>query len=869
MLASIKEKISSYFDEGDEVETDSGSVNANKPIWQDALSTQKKLLENNRIEEMNGVLEYIPEFNMFLMEGGYMGFVIACQPTNGVNDEIRTGYQSLLSEDYPDNTLMQLSLAALPRIDNFLNGYKVLRGNRMEGVDSELADALSDQVVKYYSQARKDSLDPKIGIRPRDFEHWISVKIPTKKFEPNTKEIKAFIEVRDRTLAMFDGLGTAPTLLNAEGWLSRMQTFYNHSDEALWRNKVTVNKNGPLGSQILERGGAVLRTDNGLAFESPDPNSKGFAAVLSLKQTPEYLNYGDLINLLGDWRFGKRTVAWNPFIMTLNVRIPNQHSATENFKSRESWLKKQAKGKILEYVATLKDQVTDYAQVSGELKNNGLCDIHLSMVVLGDNESETMQATKKLRAYFNRREYKFNIETVLAPSMFLNALPLGLDEEFIKLSDRFDQWSTQGAAFLIPHSASWKGNTALPILEFVTRFGQVFALDLFKTDSSYNALICARSGAGKSFVTNKIVNAYMGSGVENAGGNSSDGAQVFIIDKGRSYLNLANQYKDAQFIEFTNDMEFSLDPFANVDDFYGKEGQAAMVHSLLKCMASESGDLSDYQSTEMLTILTNLWTEYGNDSSVTLFADKCEEHEDVDIIRIGRQLRPWCDEGVFGDFFGKKFKPVDFSSRLIVCEMDELSSQPHLSQCVLMSLINAAQHAMFLNGDKTRKLFILDEAWMYLKDKPGKVNYLAEFLEAGWRRFRKTRAAGICITQSLLDAYQSQAGIAIVNNSPWKLMLSQEPETIDKLKELKVYDGTEQDYDLMKSVHTLKGHYSEIFIRYGESREIVKLFVDKRTQLIYSTDADDRTLINSFKDKGHSIAEAIELAYEHKVRNNS
>ena len=198
--------------------------------------------------------------------------------------------------------------------------------------------------------------------------------------------------------------------------------------------------------------------------------------------------------------------------------------------------------------------------------------------------------------------------------------------------------------------------------------------------------------------------------------------------------------------------------------------------------------------------------------------------------------------------------------------MDELSSQPHLSQCVLMSLINAAQHAMFLSGNKQRKLFILDEAWEYLKGKPGKINYLAEFLETGWRRFRKTRAAGICITQSLLDAYQSQAGMAIVNNSPWKFMLAQEPEAVDKLKELKAYDGTDQDYDLMKSVHTDKGHYSEILVRYGQSREIVKLFVDKETQLVYSTDPDDRELVDKFKSQGYSIKEALELANKEKGR---
>ena len=91
-------------------------------------------------------------------------------------------------------------------------------------------------------------------------------------------------------------------------------------------------------------------------------------------------------------------------------------------------------------------------------------------------------------------------------------------------------------------------------------------------------------------------------------GSDTDGAQVFVIDKGRSYENLASQYKNAQFIDFNENMKFSLDPFANIDDFYGKEGQAAMVHSLLKAMASESGDLSDYQSTEMLTVLTSFGT---------------------------------------------------------------------------------------------------------------------------------------------------------------------------------------------------------------------------------------------------------------------
>lgn len=837
----------------------------NQPIWSSATKRNQELMDYSSIGEINPVLEYMHDEKVFIMEGGYIGFVLACCPTTGVNNEIRTTFQSILSDDYPPNVLLQFSLVALPRIDSFLNGYNALRGGRMKGVDGEYADAMSENCTSFYADACKSSLDKRIGVMPRDFEMWLSFKMPIEELFPDTKELSTLSDIKRQAKAALDGIGMSPHLLNDEEWLSRMQTVYNHDKNAAWHDELEVNRNAPLGRQILEEGNSVRFDNHGIKFEGASNDSTAFATVLNLSKTPKHIVYGDMINLLGDWEHGKRTPAWNYFIQTLNVKLPNQVQAQGKFNTRASWLNKQAKGKILDYVPSLAEQVREYSEMRDEIKNANLCECNFSMIIFGDNKEATLEATEKLKQRYKRSEYRFNIETVLAPAMFMNALPLGLDEVYIKHSERFELWTTEGAAFLIPHAASWKGNTNKPILEFTTRFGQVLGLDLFKTDGSYNALICARSGAGKSFVTNKIVNSYLGSGVSNKAEGKTDGAQVFIIDVGRSYENLVAQYEDGQFIEFGNEMTFSLDPFASITDFYGKEGQSIMVHSLLKAMASESGNLSDYQSAEMLNILTKLWDKHGQESSITLYRDMCADHTRWEIQQLSAQFEPWCDDGIYGDFFGKKYPPVDFSSRLIVCEMEELASNPHLSQCVLMCIINAAQHAMFLQGTDVRKLFILDEAWAYLKDKPGKVNYLADFLETGWRRFRKTRAAGICITQSLLDAYQSQVGMAIVNNSPWKLLLAQEKEQIDKLEEMKAYDGTEQDFKLMKSVHTVKGYYSEILIRSGERSEIARLFVDGKTQLLYSTDADDRELLRKYKEAGYDIATATSMAYDEKL----
>ncbi|MBZ4281089.1 hypothetical protein LAM20_24370, partial [Mycobacterium tuberculosis] len=43
---------------------------------------------------------------------------------------------------------------------------------------------------------------------------------------------------------------------------------------------------------------------------------------------------------------------------------------------------------------------------------------------------------------------------------------------------------------------------------------------------------------------------------------SPDGAQVFVVDIGRSYQGLAEQFEDSQFIDFGVDATFSLNPFA-------------------------------------------------------------------------------------------------------------------------------------------------------------------------------------------------------------------------------------------------------------------------------------------------------------------
>ncbi len=72
------------------------------------------------------------------------------------------------------------------------------------------------------------------------------------------------------------------------------------------------------------------------------------------------------------------------------------------------------------------------------------------------------------------------------------------------------------------------------------------------------------------------------------------------------------------------------------------------------------------------------------------------KHEKQEIKDIGIQLGPWCEGGIYGRRFTTSLPPINFNSRFIVLELEELKPTPHLQWVVLMSIIQAAQHAMFI-----------------------------------------------------------------------------------------------------------------------------------------------------------------------------
>jgi conjugal transfer ATP-binding protein TraC len=195
---------------------------------------------------------------------------------------------------------------------------------------------------------------------------------------------------------------------------------------------------------------------------------------------------------------------------------------------------------------------------------------------------------------------------------------------------------------------------------------------------------------------------------------------------------------------------------------------------------------------------------------------------------------------------------MDFGAELVVLELEELKGRKHLQQVILLQLIFQIQQAMYLGERSRQKIVLIDEAWDLLTQGD-----VAKFIEHGYRRFRKYNGAAITVTQSLADLYTNSTGQAIAGNSAHTLLLAQPGHAIDQLKSDHRLPMSDAGAEMLKTVHTVPGAYSEVMTLCDSGAGIGRLLVDPFRRLLYSTRPSDVAAIRHLREKGFSVEQAI------------
>jgi conjugal transfer ATP-binding protein TraC len=186
-------------------------------------------------------------------------------------------------------------------------------------------------------------------------------------------------------------------------------------------------------------------------------------------------------------------------------------------------------------------------------------------------------------------------------------------------------------------------------------------------------------------------------------------------------------------------------------------------------------------------------------------------------------------------------------------ELDDLKRQKQLQQVVLLQLVSQVSHEMYLSKGR-KKILIIDEAWELLDDP-----IMAKAMETAYRKARKYDGSVITVTQGIADLYKSRNSQSMIENASWKIFLQQNAEAIDDVAANGQLRLEEYHLQMLKSVHTVRGNYSELMVVGPGGIGIFRLVVDRFTQILFSTTDKERHDLLSAIDEGKDVIEEIKI----------
>jgi len=785
------------------------------------------LLAREKLSDLLPYLAYDEKRGFFALDTG-VGFIIECNPYFADQTTIAT-IRSLFEADFPEKTSIQFMLYASPYIDDFLNAYILMRENNGSSVYTEMARRRAEFLrKKTFSPIVKGS-----SVILRNFRLIISVVLPCSLKSPEQYEqrIEDGIKVKESVLNILRSAGMSPEMLNITDVITLLNELLNPSHDRR-EYSPSYDPEIPIKDQILF-------TDTIINVEKDYLEIDGkICKSYSVRQFPQEWSISEGINYIGSLMENTQQIGC-PFFVTLNIEYPAYVKVKGQIERKSLSAGYQAFGPLGKFFPKLamKKQNFDNFMVALENGSNPIY-AYMNIFLYTDSIKHSESVGGTLQSLFRSMNFVLQEDNYIGLPMFLTSLPMSYASEIQADLRRRKTLTTENVSELIPIQSDWKSGGP-PVIPLISRRGQLFFIDFFSNPSGgYSGIISAATGAGKSFFVNEIILSYLGIG-----------SKIWVIDVGRSYEKLCS-FVGGNFIVFSVDSNICINPFSRINNI---DDDMPILKSILAQMASDTM-MDKLSLAHIEEAIKAAYEQKGSTMTVTDVAMYLENKNDPLQKELAKRLYPYTAKGAYASFFEGE-SSLKYPANLVVFEMEELKTKKDLQEVVLLSIIFMVQQEM-VHREKL-KILMIDEAWDLLTG-----GNTTTFIETAYRRIRKYRGSCFAITQSINDFYRIPAGVAIVENSDYYLLLRQRAESIEALKKSNRVLLSENMYDILKSVTTDTGNYSEIFCYTPTGIGVGRLIVDRFTQLLYSSKADEYVRIKEKVEAGMNITDAINKIIE-------
>jgi conjugal transfer ATP-binding protein TraC len=284
------------------------------------------------------------------------------------------------------------------------------------------------------------------------------------------------------------------------------------------------------------------------------------------------------------------------------------------------------------------------------------------------------------------------------------------------------------------------------------------------------------------------------------------------------------------------------------------------------------------------TAVRHVWDREGNQGEIDLVKralvefDTCLKHQDIDLpygstkikeiaAELAFNLSDFTGNGPYARWFkGKSTLDIE-RDRFVTLELEELLVAEELFNVVILQMVNYVCQNLYLSDRSTPRIIVFDEAWKWFKEG----SFLGEVVENGYRLARRYFGGFITIFQSMMDLRKfGKSGLVLNENSAYKFYLWAKKK-YDLAVQEKYIDADPFMLEMLNSVWTEAGRYSEIMIETPSNMGVARLPGDPFSHLLFTSNPEENTAINAYaRTNGLTEIEAIKdlvIKTEHSTTN--
>ena len=835
------------------------------------------------------------ERQLYILADGRAAVVYEVPPLIVAGNDFINGCRSLLSE-VREGAMVQFTMYASPNIYPFINRWQAIKHE-----NETIAELFKRRADFYRSYVRKPH--PHTGVPFRDFRLFVSIIFPPprKQMVKNVLDkLKAYLgfgkleeeSVKDYGKYLDGCMDEAKSLkgtIESMGFISKVQSvlpppFFLSVMREIFNPSHEIVEEAPY-DEMRELREQMLFADNAVVVHDPETievDNKYMTSWTAKSYPGGMFHISRMLEVMGAiLRRDKAEQIKYPFI--ISTSIYKLTDAEENkIVARLAGYKESYSPEVRDKFVKIRDQVREL-EIYEDIRARNKAHAKLAKVTISgsfyvdaknleDGKREITNTFRTLNKLWSTAGFELQLEKYKTLPTFIYSLPMCPIKETMDFLNRGRTSLIASVPNLVTVQSDWKGTgwykkPDFPGFVFISRRGQVQLVSLWDSETNYNLFIAAQSGAGKSFLMNDIITNFR-----------ARNGLVYGIDVGRSYERAVKTF-DGQMIVFNSSL--CINPFTNsvlsrLDEIEKEFGPDEAVkeataekEQLVRLLATMAG-LPDRGFEAAKGILEQAideaWRRKQNKASIKTVRDVLAEflktnakpHLNPVISEMVEALHPYA-EGRFAHFFVGDSN-ININKPFVVLELEEVNQYATMKEVALMAVMMILSQKIYTGDRSVPKLFFIDEAWDLLRGE-----HTARFIETGYRRFRKYNTAAATITQSVLDFFMEEnkaVGQAIISNSEFMFLLNQRESDLIRAYKENILTMDDFAKEMLRTVMTEKGKYSEIFVKNSVTWGVMRFMVDRFSYYLYTTDPSETAEIDKLVKSGKTLKEAIETMIE-------